>query len=333
MVNETKYGVISDVHQDPRIVPIAIDVLKRLGAEKLILNGDIGERQRTLQASQDYVAVILDAVGKSGLEAYVQPGSHETVGAFQPILTHFNGKYSNLISAFDVPKVEREDHHLVFLPGSDFVCGGEYQIGSNKEIPSGLYIPTEHGLMSYSQQAYQALMAQGTFKGLMQYVNMHDLKNLVNDGEKTIVVCHVPRKFDSVDGAVDVAYFGEKADGSVIPGVAVEGMIRKQFGNVSDADVRLIAARNGLTLKNENRGNQDLRNLYAELGIRKAVSGHFHESGHQAHDGAVKPVLANTFVEELYWNSGQLDLGQTGILTVRDGKVSYQNVKLQDYLR
>jgi len=33
---------------------------------------------------------------------------------------------------------------------------------------------------------------------------------------------------------------------------------------------------------------------------------HFHESGHRAHDGAVKPVLANTFVEELYWNSGQL---------------------------
>jgi len=41
---------------------------------------------------------------------------------------------------------------------------------------------------------------------------MHDLKKQVTDAEKITVVCHVPRKFDSIDGAVDVAYFGEKAD-------------------------------------------------------------------------------------------------------------------------
>ncbi|MDP3917258.1 MAG: hypothetical protein Q8Q42_03140 [Nanoarchaeota archaeon] len=333
MVNETKYGVISDVHHDPSIVPVTIDVLKKLGAEKLILNGDIGERQKSSQASQDYVAVILDAVGKSGLESYVQPGSQETFGVFQPVLEHFKGKHSNLIDTFKTQKVENGDHHLVFLPGSDFVCGGEYQIGSNEKIPSGLYIPTEQGIMPYDPKVHQALMAQGQFRGLLQYVNMHDLKRLVNDGEKTVVVCHVPRKFDSVDGAVDVAYFGEKTDGSVIPGVAVEGMIRKQYGNVSDDEIRLIAASNGLTLKEENRGNEDLRNLYAELGVTKSISGHFHESGHRAHDGRVNPIQQGTLVDELYWNSGQLDLGQTGILTVSGGKVSYQNVKLQDHLK
>jgi len=46
----------------------------------------------------------------------------------------------------------------------------------------------------------------------------------------------------------------------------------------------------------------------------------------------VRFVPQGTFVDELYWNSGQLDLGQTGILTVRDGRVCYQNVKLQDHL-
>ena len=329
MANETHYGVISDVHQDPRIVPVTIEVLKRLGAEKLLINGDIGERQRSLQASQDYVAVILDAVGKSGLEAYVQPGSHETVGAFQPVLEYFEGKYPNLIDTFKTPKVENGDHHLVFLPGSDFVCGGEYQIGSNEEIPSGLYIPTAQGITPYDPKVHQELMAQGQFRGLLQYVNMHDLKRQVNDGGKTIVVCHVPRKFDSVDGAVDVAYFAEQTDGSVIPGVAVEGMIRKQYGNVSDDELRLIAASNGLTLKEENRGNGDLRNLYAELGVTKAVSGHFHESGHRAHDSNVNPIEQGTLVDELYWNSGQLDLGQTGILTVSDGRVSYRNFALK----
>ena len=219
------------------------------------------------------------------------------------------------------------------MPGSDFVCGGEYQIGSDEEIPSGLYLPTDHGIIPYTAESHQVLLAQGEFRGLMQYSNTHDLKKLVNDGEKTVVVCHVPRKFDSVDGAVDVAYFAEKADGSVVPGIVVEEMIRNQFGQVSDDEMKNIVAANGFTLKEENRGNADLTNLYADLGITKAVSGHFHESGHKAHDGKVNPVMEETLVDELFWNSGHLDAGQTGILTVSDGKVGYENVKLQDHLK
>ena len=56
LIQPMKYGIISDVHHDPRIVPVTIDVLKKLGAEKLILNGDIGERQRSLQASWTILA-------------------------------------------------------------------------------------------------------------------------------------------------------------------------------------------------------------------------------------------------------------------------------------
>jgi Icc-related predicted phosphoesterase len=276
MTPPTKYGMISDVHHDPRIVPVAIDVLKKLGADKLILNGDIGERQSSLQGSQDYVAVILKAVGESGLESYVQPGSHETVGAFQPVLSHFAEQYPNIINTFEVPKVENPDHHLVFLPGSDFVCGGEYQIGANETVPSGLYIETEKGIVPYNPQAHQKLMANGEFKGLMQYVNMLDLKKLVSDGDKTVAVCHVPRKFDAIEGAVDVAYFGEKEDGKVLPGAAVEQMIKQKYGNIPADQIRIIAAANGLTLKEENRGSEDLAGIYKELGITKAVSGHFH---------------------------------------------------------
>src|SRR3989338_3180794 len=158
---------------------------------------------------------------------------------------------------------------------------------------------------------------------------MNDLKKLVNDGEKTIVFCHVPRKFDSIENAVDVAYFAETMNQSVIPGIVIENKIKAQYGNVSKDEIRLIAAANGLTIKEENRGNDDLRELYAELGIKKAVSGHFHESGHRAHDGAVNPVKQGTPVDELYWNSGQLNLGQTGILTAGDGKISYQNIDLR----
>lgn len=328
MANETKYGIISDVHRDPRIVQNAIGILKNLGVNRLILNGDIGERQSTLQASQDYVATILEAAGKSCIETYVQPGSHETVSAFHPVLDYFKGEYKNLISAFDIPKLEGNGHHLVFLPGSDFVCGGEYIIGDNQDISSGLYIPIRQGIIPYSPEAHKTLMAEGKFRGLMHYSNMNDLKKLVNDGEKTIVVCHVPIKFDSIENAVDVAYFAETPDKSVIPGIVIEERIKAQYGNISNGEIRLIAAANGLTLKEENRGNEGLRNLYAELGIKKAVSGHFHESGHRAHDGNANPVMQGALVDELYWNSGQLDKGQTGILTVCDGNVSYQNISL-----
>lgn len=34
-MTEIKYGIMSDVHQNPNIVPLTIDVLKKEGAQKL----------------------------------------------------------------------------------------------------------------------------------------------------------------------------------------------------------------------------------------------------------------------------------------------------------
>ena len=39
-----------------------------------------------------------------------------------------------------------------------------------------------------------------------------------------------------------------------------------------------------IVLKEENRGNERLKGLFEEMGIRKALSNHFHESGHKACD-------------------------------------------------
>lgn len=93
---------------------------------------------------------------------------------------------------------------------------------------------------------------------------------------------------------------------------------------------KFIEARAPITIKKENSGNEALRDLYEELGIKKAVSGHFHESGHRACDKNGNHVPENTLVEELFWNSGHLDVGQTGILTVNDNKVSYRNLILEN---
>jgi len=44
-------------------------------------------------------------------------------------------------------------------------------------------------------------------------------------------------------------------------------------------------------------------------------------------------VPEGNLVTDLFWNSGHLDAGQTGILTVGDGKVGYRNIRLEEHLR
>ncbi len=364
MAQETKYGIISDVHQDPGIVPVAIDLLKRLGAEKLLVNGDIGERRATLQDSQRYVGFILDSIGKSGLESFVQPGSHETLLSFGPALDHFAGKYSNIVDATKNSKVEQRGHSLVFLPGSDFSCGGEYQIGNHRQIPSGRYVRLEEGgLMQFEDfNQYVAALQCGLAQGAMQYANMGDLQKLVNDPDKTIMVCHVPRRFDDVETCVDMAEFGdiektffadfviyedgdeqvviyyeEGKSGMIQKPKSVKSIVRGQIfqeGSVFpiESAKRFVSYGAPVKIKRENRGNEDLKTLYEELGINKAVNGHFHESGHRANDRMGRHVPEGDLVTELFWNSGHLDVGQTGILTVGDGKVSYKNIRLEEHL-
>ncbi len=302
---ETKYGVISDVHEDPNVVPIAIEALKQKGAEKLLINGDIGEKKENWEESQQYTAFILNSLGKSGLESYIQPGSHETIQGYQPVIDYFSDKFSNIIDLTNSKnrKIEQNGHHLVFLPGSDFLCNGEYQIGNDEDIETGFY----------------NMKGRSIF-----YSNMNDLKQLVTHPEKTIVVCHVPRKFDNIENCVDMAEFGEnecafRRKGNLIPGKTVFPLpLAKQY----------IDKGYPIEIKHENRGNEDLKDLYEELGITKAVTGHFHESSHRANDSNGNHVLQNTPTTDLFWNSGHLDRGYTGILTVNEENISYENIKL-----
>ena len=77
----------------------------------------------------------------------------------------------------------------------------------------------------------------------------------------------------------------------------------------------------------------DLKGLYEELGIKKSVTGHFHESSHRANDLSGCHVEQGRMVGELFWNSGCLDMGHAGLLIVDGEKVQYENIRIQDYLR
>ena len=342
-----RYGIISDIHTDPRMVAPMIGILKSEGADKLVLNGDIQETQDTLKDTQDYLAVVLTAVGKSGLEAYVQPGSHEIFPGFWPVVEYFADRFDNILSISRAVRVEQGGHHAVFLPGSD-ACKGEFVIGV--DLPTGRYLRTSEGVMPLAD-AKEA--NAGRVLGFLSYQNIGDLKGCVKDPGKTVVFCHVPRKFSNLEEAVDMAELGIATDsfvvsitrykdgevqiGSILRPKAVESTrsIRVNAGSLLMKDAAEDFAKAGcpVELRRENRGSDILKEVYLELGITKAVSGHFHESGHRANDCGGAHVMEGELVGELFWNSGCLSNGQAGILTVEGGKVSYRNIRLRDYIK
>jgi len=325
-----RIGIISDVHRQPERVTSGITKLKDLGVERLILNGDIGEHAETLQESQEYSARILEAVAESGLESYVQPGSHETLHGFGIVVDTIAQKHSNIVNMLRTPSIDISGYRLAFLPGSDVHSGGEYHLRA--DIPSGQYAVTEQSLVVLDSYAtLQRLSSENRMQGVIQVKNMHELRNVVEDPEKTIVVCHVPAYFPLGSQGVDHAYFATKEEGGFIPGFVLEQQIRQaireRYGKECSAqDIDKIAQANGFTFRRENVGNKDLRRIVDDLGIRYAVNGHIHESGHHAHTKNGDAVFESVPLPELFWNSGCFDRGQMGILTLHEQGVAYQNV-------
>ena len=312
----TKYGIISNVHNaDPRLFNLAVDILTKEGADKLVLNGDItGDSFQGIDEA-NYLALVLQMAGNSGLETYVQAGSHEEFLLFEHVLKAVSNKYGNLINVRKNPKFTNNDHDLVFVPGSDWHAGNATETGYNwqtGDVDTAIY--------------------KGE-KGPLYVTNLEDLKKQVTDAEKTIIFSHVPRKFSNVVNCVDHAYFAERQDGSLMPGVMIENAIRKQIGDVSSELIYKVAKENGFTMKKENRGNEDLARIFDECGINKNITGHFHESVHRANNKDGEHINEGESVDELYWMASHLDSGKVGMLEVSDKNVAYYNINLNNYLK
>ncbi len=343
-----KYGIISDIHGDPRIIIPAIEALKANGAEKLVLNGDLQQKQGNLEETQQFLALVLLATGKSGLDTYVQPGSHECLPGFDPVVEHFANKFDNIYTVSRISSVDCEDHRIVFLPGSDVTADiGEFVFGT--DLLTGEYIKTPEGVIT-KDEARLLPDLSSRFRGFLSYHNIHDLRDHVKDADNTIVFCHVPRRFDNLEDAVDVDEYGLAREdfytditrykdgdvqiGSIIQPRPIEKVERnRKFGKDSrfSKDTANLFMRSGcpIDIVSRNVGNEKLKALYEELGIKKAVSGHIHGSGHRANDCSGRHVNEDELVDELFWNSGCLSNGQTGILSTEGKKVSYHNIKLE----
>lgn len=369
------YGIVSDLHRnEPIILKKAVQVLKKLGAQTLIFNGDYGDlkfTEKTLrqgnrvmtveakdfeQTLRNYHQAFLPMV-ESGLETIIIPGSHEVMGPTEHILDFLKTDYSNLIDGSKLQMCTKKDHQLLIMPGSDTLSHGEFHLGT--DLPSGKYMITpRHEIVTYKNwdEFYLGAM-EGKYIAVLQQTNPDDILKMVSEPEKTIALCHVPRRFSSREIAVDMAHFGETKQQGIVPYVLLEkqiknqvtsltGEARKEFAHDTgismmeldmfsstgnEATLKKIAAFHGYTIKRECRGNKDLQRVYEATGITKAISGHFHESVHRAHDIHCKPVLQETYTDSLFWMASYLDSAKVGLLRVDGHKVMYENVNLQFY--
>ncbi|MBW6452009.1 MAG: metallophosphoesterase [DPANN group archaeon] len=300
---DQNYAIMSDMHTiKPKMVQKTIKKLTDLGFDSLVFNGDIiGDRSGIDPVT--YLHSILKTAGESGLEVYVQPGSHENSDSYQPVIEHITDKYPNVQDALKMPTIEKIGHDIVFLPGSDFmVRDASYKL-ENGDIPTGTY---------------------ETDDSIERSTNMKDLEKLVTDAENTILFSHVPAK-----------YYGKHAPDNAIYGEVIQEFKLDQeiikIGSIFPGPIGYQLAQLGapIQIKQENRGNLDLGKTCDTIGINKKVSGHFHESKGNAITLDNKQLPENTRTNNIAWNASYMDGGLVGALTVHDdGTISHQNLNM-----
>jgi len=324
------YGIISDI-SDSSSVKDALRVLQRLGAERLILNGGVSILTNNSDINQSFIAEILDTVGKTGLETYVQPGAFATVQSYIPVINHFQKKHPNLFHPIYDRVIDCGDHHLLFIPGSDVDDAGDFIFGSNEFARTGFYIKTDDGLVWQDSNQEKRARELGKFRGHLHYSNLNDFVNL-SEPEKTVAFCNVPRRFNSPINGVDGIYYGRKHDGQIVSGEIVEQLIKKSYDELSIQEFAVLNEKLGMTLHRENKGNTDLEQFFTKNGITKAISAHFPDAAHRAHDSSSQPIKSGELVDNLFWNTGQLATGKAGLLEVKENRVAYRNVVVNEHL-
>ena len=329
---ETLYGILSDFHQcSPLDAKVAVHKLKNLGANYLILNGDlIGEQNPHQMSPQYFLYFLLKAAADTNLETYVQCGSHEEFFTSTQVIEHKANIYDNIRNITKQQRIELPNHHLVFLPGSDSNShGGEYTLGTN--LPTGLYLQTEDGLLPIETkemyQTCQEAIRRGEAAGILHYENVNDLGKLVTAPEKTILICHVPPKCDG-KYAIDRAQFGVATESFELYNGRKKREVRKGSIHMLDMAKHLREQGAPIEIRDENVGNSELATIMQTLGLTKSINGHIHEAAHHAHTVSGDAVEQGKFTKSLQWNASCMDRGKVGILRVNGTQVAYQNIQL-----
>ncbi len=334
----TIYGIISDIHEHPEHVGPAIDRLIELGAQKLILNGDLANDQGNIRLSRQRFENTLETIAQKGLPTTYHAGGHERMPTIISIGRKLEQKYSNLTCSLYNPVVHGDNHDLFFIPGSGTVGNGEFEITTQHKTGPYFLIPTAKKDTFKLNPFPEDEPIEDELLNIMHngqviaryFFNPNDYKHHIRDPNKTIVFCHDPIKSSSTEYGVDCAKFGSYR-GKVIPiptvlQIALQSFAQNNNRQPTKQDLFQEIENLGIQLQIDNVGNEELTQFYQQLGITKAINGHIHEAGHRAHTSQDVPLQENEWTSNLFWNSGCLDNNQCGLLEVDGANVRYRNI-------
>ncbi len=327
----TKYGVLADYQGDPSRLNALVRAMENEGVDAYIWNGIEAE-------SPELIFRALQEVAQTGKPVFAQPGSHEPMAWWEPVMQIAQQHYSNVTDATKKPWHDGEGHRLVFMPGSDVQAGaGQYHLAAGM-IP-GDYLRTQEGMQRLTPEEFsRALQHPQLSQQLIHVHPMESLEQLVRDEEgkvtpqNTILVSHVPPRFSGKKG-VDYAFFGQDLEQQgIVPGEFLEGFVRTLVGDAALSVVTYQVWKIGYKLKHDNVGNKTLSSTMRRSGVTKAITSHIHEAGHYAHDMDGNFVAPETPSMQLAHNTGSVGEGKAAIYTIdsdnNNAVMSYKNIMI-----
>jgi len=308
-----KLGVTADLHGNLRLAKKFASYFKKSDVNAIVIAGD-APRYENQKAS---LTKILRIFSKTGKKVFVFPGSHENVKIYESVLKRFKSKIIDCTLDKN-RKVKIGDYDIVFLPGSDWL--GAEDAG---------FVLRDSRTVFRGKTPRQIAKYYGTEVRLFY---IHELKKLIKNPAKTILISHIPPKFHKKQ-AIDVAKFGKAVgkfkikspDNEAMKGLAKFwlGFYKEHVFALHEAQ-RLKKKGYPFAIIEENRGNKVLKKMIKQLKIKKLVCAHIHESGGRANDLKGNTVKQNRWSPEVFYNCS----GRAGIVEFEGNLARYRNIKV-----
>lgn len=224
---------------------------------------------------------------------YIIPGNYETVDTYQAIMKDF-------LDFYDCTKYKNrfkdiKGYRLIFLPGTEVAVGsGRFRFFKEKKDLEKFKNQIGEAMVSRAREFSPKVFEEMEI-GRESFV-LEEIKKYVEDPDKTLIISHMPPKFEG-ERTIDRAEF-----------FIVEGDKMKN--------------------SKDNVGSKALREFIEETGIKKLACGHIHEAGGIANrlDGSY--VEEGVFFRELFYNVGAGAEGKAGIITLKGNKAKYEKTKV-----
>ncbi len=282
-MKDINVGIVTDTHSNGYDTKI-VEALKKHNLEAITYLGDTPSNMNAHpQEHFNEIAKALQNFDEIGVPIFWIPGNYEDFQAYKVAFQELDDKLNWVYDCSENNSVEFEGHNFVFVPGAKKYTRGFHV---NNQIKTGNY-KTQEGILIYN-------------------FNPNDLKQIVQNPDKTIVFAHNPCKIEgdnSIDLAVHANYPGEPQP--------VVGPYAHQ----------LIKSKQATPIKSH-EGNEDLTKILKEIGIQKFFSGDIHEAASIV-DINGNPIKEGQYSKQLFANPGPAKEGDYGIVNLKnDGTAS-----------